>query len=88
MMLLRSRHEELDKFRSLDHRYNYAWIMFFGTQAPGLHPAAVKFSTIERVALANDVSALTDVEVRVDLEPYDAFLHNKRGVGEMHGSRG
>jgi len=88
MMLLRSRHVELDKFRSLDHHFNVAWIMFFGTQPPGLNPTAVKFTTIERVALANDVSALTGENIRVDVEPYNPQLHNKRTMDEVHGSRG
>jgi len=85
MILLRSRHHELDDLRTLNHRFNTSWIMFFGTIPPGLNPGAVKFTTIERVALANDVSAFTEKPPRTEVESFDALLHNKQRLGKVHG---
>ena len=70
MMLLRSRHSELDKFRSCNHHFNRAWLMFFGTIAPGINPAGVFFTEDERAALAYDVSALTGQTKPTEVEPY------------------
>ena len=92
MMLRRSRHLELDKFRSLNPRFNYAWLMFFGTQPPGISRAAVFFTEEEQAALADEVSAFVDGHFKIEVEQYDPSLHNSGNnpsahkLAEMYGS--
>ena len=86
MHLLRSRHRELDNFRSVDPSFNIAWIMFFGTKPPGINPAAVFFTEAEREALANGVP-IASAGGSIDVEPYDGRIHNRPRLGGMYGSR-
>ena len=86
MILLRSRHRELDKFRTIDPRYNVAWVMFFGTKPPGLNPAGVRFSEAEAEALADNLPIPAGRSGFVEVEPYDPRVRNNRGLGKMHGS--
>ena len=76
-MMLRNRHVELDKFRTIDPRYNHAWIMFFGTCPPGINEHGVRFTDRERHALANDLPIPVDGSQIVDVEPYDGYIHNR-----------
>jgi len=81
MMLLRSRHRELDKMRTLDHDFNYAWLMFFGTKPPGINPAGVFFTADEEQALADGLPAFAINPNGTTVEPYDGRVHNKPGMG-------
>ena len=69
MMLLRSRHVELDKFRAIDPRYNHAWIMFFRTCPPGINERGVFFTEAERHALANGLPIPAGANGLVEVEP-------------------
>ena len=84
MMLLRSRNYELDPVRSFNPDFNLAWIMFFGTKPPGIHPAGVFFTEAEREALAaGEVPASIDGGGPEDVEPYDPQVHNGKKLERM-----
>ena len=88
MMLRRDRHVELDKFRSLNHDFNFAWLMFFGTKPPGIHQAGVFFTEQEKNALTYDMSGKDVGSKDIKVEPYDARLRRSNGMGHMHGCEG
>jgi len=73
--------------RSLDADFNVAWLMFFGTKPPGIHPAGVFFTEAELAELAGEVPTFTDGHEGIDVEPYDPNVHNRRSLGGLYGSR-
>jgi hypothetical protein len=87
MMLLRSRHEELDKFRSVHAPFNVSWIMFFRTKPPGIHPQGVFFTEAERDSLTNEVSSFAEGASGIQVEPYNGHLHNRPRLAGLYGSR-
>lgn len=86
MMLLRHRNEELDPLRTLHHGFNHAWVMFFGTIPPGIHPEGVRLSFQERKKLGDEVSAFEREAEQRTVEPFDPAIHVRPGVGPMYGS--
>ena len=81
MILLRSRHVELDKWRTLNIGFNRAWFLFFGTIAPGINPSGVLLSLRERIQISGDMPAAASEPERRAVEPYNARIHNKPRVG-------
>ena len=87
MILLRRRHHALDPFRSLDPRFNLAWLNFFKTQPPGIHAAGVVLTIAELCAFATGVPAPTGGYEHATVEPANGNLRDERVVGGVHGSR-
>ena len=87
MKLLRSRHEELDPLRTVYAGFNHSWLLFFGTQPPGLSKHAVRYTAEEKKVVAGSMQTFADGARSTYVEAYDPVGHNRGRLADLYGGR-